>query len=171
AAEFYQRAKDELEADKADPLLGPAFAQAGDKLVFLDAIQVGLRNPLDLADKRFAAVRADALRAVALMEARADRPVEAAFAADEFLKLARAPDDLFAAARVYAKCTTTARGTAAARDDYARSAVDALRRAVAAGFRDADAVSGADWEAVKTRAPEVDKVVGEMAKPRAPEKN
>ena len=166
ASDWYTKALKEVEAMKADPLLGPVNDLANEKLTFLDAVKTGLSNPRNLRAQQYAAVRVAALRTVAALEVRADRVVNAALAADELAKVATTAADLFAAARTFAGCTAANRGTDSAKDDYAKSASE-LKRAVAAGFRDAAALTTPEWDAVRTRAAELDAVQKDLVARRA----
>ena len=163
AAEFYKQALEALDAlgdRKADRLIAPVYALAVEKLLFIEAVKAGLKNTQNLADRRFDAVRLDALRTVARLELQVNHFVNAATAAEELTKGATAPDDLFAAARVFAGCT--ARGAEPAKGTSAKSAVGALKRAVDADFRDADALTAPEWEVVGRHDPEFPKVVDKL---------
>ncbi len=170
ASDWYTKALKEVEAMKVDPLLGPVNDIANEKLIFLAAVRAGLSNPRNLADKSYDKVRIAALRTVATLEVRADHAVDAASAADELAKVATTADDLFAVARTFAGCATATRGTDEAKNSYAKSAVDALKKAIASGFRDEPALTGPAWDAVRNRAPALNEVQTELAKLRAAEK-
>ncbi len=152
ASDWYAKALKDVEAMKADPLLGPVGALAAEKLVFADAVRVGLGNPRNLSDRRYDAVRIAALRTIATRELRAERAANAASAADELAKVATTPEDLYAAARAFAGCAALGRDSDPTKDVYAKDAVAALKRAVGAGFRDDAAVAAPEWDAVRRRA-------------------
>jgi hypothetical protein len=97
-----------------------------------------------------------------MLELRVDHPVTADAVATRLAKVATTPADKFAAAKVFAGCAASGRPGAGARDGYAADAVAQLKLAVAAGFRDAGALSAPEWDAVRERAPEFAKVRAEL---------
>ena len=111
-------------------------------------------------------MRVAALRTVAVIELRADHPVTAAAAAAHLAKIAADPADVFAAARSFAGCAAAARGTEGAKDSYAADAVAQLRRAIATGFRDVDALTAPEWDAVRKRAKDFAKAQAELERLR-----
>jgi hypothetical protein len=134
-----------------------------DQQQYLDAVEAGLANPTGLSDYP-EAVRIAALKTVANLELRADHPTNAAGAAIQLAKIAKTPADVFAVARAFAGCAAAARGTDDAKDAYAADAVAHLKRAIAEGFRDAEALTGPEWDAVRKRAKEFAKVQVELEK-------
>ncbi|AMV30454.1 Serine/threonine-protein kinase PknD [Gemmata sp. SH-PL17] len=171
AKDWYEQALSEVQRMKDDPLLGPVAQLANEKLVFLEAVKVGLSNPQNLADKKYDATRIMALRMVATLEVRADHPPEAANVAYELERYAKAPEDLFAVAHTFAGCAAASRGTDSAKTSDAKKAVTALRKAIDAGFRDADALTTPEWEAVNRRDPDFAKVREALIQQRSATKN
>ena len=161
----YQGAAAEAGTDAADLLLGPVAKLAARQQVYADAVRAGLKNPAAIQDLD-KGVQAAALRTIATLELRANHPVEAGAAADQLAAIATTAADAFAAARVYADCAAAPRGDDRGRDAYAGAAVKQLRQAVAAGFRDADALATPEWEAVGTRNPDLARVQAELEKIR-----
>jgi tetratricopeptide (TPR) repeat protein len=153
AAKWYAQAADEVAPFAADPLLGPVAKLVAEQQAYLSAVKAGLVNAADAADAP-AAVRVRALRTVAAIEVRADHPTAAAAAAAQLARVATTAEDRFAAAAAYAGCAAAARGTEDAKADYAAKAVEHLKRAVDAGFRDANALAAPEWEAVRKRVKE-----------------
>ena len=171
AKDWYEQARDEVKRMKDDPLLGPVVELANEKLVFLEAVKVGLSNPKNLADKKYDATRVAALRMVASLEIRADHPPEAANVAYELERVAKTPEDLFAVAHTFAGCAAATRGTDSAKISDAKKAVAALRKAIDAGFRDADALTTPEWDAVNRRDPDFSKVRTELIQRRSASNN
>ncbi len=149
----YQGAANEAGTDASDPLLGPVAKRAAQQQVYADAVAVGLTNPAAVLTLD-AGVRVTALRTVATLELRADRPANAGGAAGQLATIATTAADKYEVARVFAGCAASARGDDRARNADAADAVKHLKLAVAAGFRDAEALTAPEWDAVGTRAPE-----------------
>ncbi|MDY3562527.1 protein kinase [Gemmata sp. JC673] len=150
----YADALKDVDQMKGDPLLGPVVDLANDKLLFLAAVRSGINNPRNLKQKQFDGVRNEALRVIAKIELRAGRAADAASVADLLAEDAKSAEDWFAVAATYAGCTAlTDSGTESARNFSAKCAVSSLRAAVRAGFRNADALTTPEWDAVRARAP------------------
>lgn len=162
ARQWYAKAADQANVP-GDPLLGPVAKRAAEQLVYADAVEAGLKDPAAVLDAP-AAARVPALRTVATIELRADHPTTAATAAALLAKESRAADDLFAAARTFAGCAAVTRLGKDTRTGYAADAVVALRRATAAGFRDPDALTAPEWDAVAPLAPDFAKAREELLK-------
>ncbi|MDB5314102.1 MAG: pknD 3, partial [Gemmataceae bacterium] len=112
--------------------------EVADRLGVIEAVQVGMQNPAALADAP-PDLQARALAVVVSEHLRQGAPVSAARAAKQLAATARGPDDLYLAARGYASAP-----------GYAESAVELLKRAADAGFRDADELAGPAWDGVRT---------------------
>jgi hypothetical protein len=133
---------------------------------YLSAVEAGLQNPANVL-KFPLGVRAAALRTVTALELRAEHPTTAATAAEYLAKVAATSAETFAAARAFAGCAAAPGITSATvKDQYAAEAVKHLKTAVAAGWRDTDALSAPEWDTVRKRAPEFAKVQAEVEKLR-----
>jgi hypothetical protein len=152
ARDWYRQAAEETDGAGADPLLAPVAELIARQRLFLDAVEAGLKNPVDVL-KFPEGVRAAALRTVGVLELRADHPVNAWAAARQLAKIAANAGDKFAAAGILAGCAAANRGTDTAKAGYAADAVKQLRLAVADGFKDAEALAEPEWETVCKLAP------------------
>jgi hypothetical protein len=163
AREWYEKAAKEVEAPAGDRLLEAVAKQVARQQEYLKAVEAVLVNPRAVMDAP-ADVRVPALRTAVNIELRAEHPTTAAAIAAQLVKFAKAPADLFTAARAFAGCAAAERGTEGAKDEYAADAVGQLKRAIAAGFRDTSALTAPEWDAVRKRAKEFAKVAEELEK-------
>ncbi|MCI0702621.1 MAG: protein kinase [Planctomycetia bacterium] len=165
ARAWYKKAQAEVAGLATDTLCGPVAKLIADQMTYLDAVEAGMKNPA--AVKKFPAhVQVAALRTVVELELRADRPVNADGAAGELAKVAKSADELFIAARCFASCVTSSRATDVAKNTSAKLAVETLQKAIKEGFRNPDALSGPEWDAVSARVPEFATIRAELEKLR-----
>jgi serine/threonine protein kinase len=163
ASDWYAKAKKEVSAPAGDLLLDQVGKQVAEQQEYMKAVQAALVRPVDVMEAP-ASVRVPALRTAINIELRADHPTTAGAAATQLVKIATAPADIFAAARAFACCAAANRGTDDAKNDYATDAVVQLKRAITEGFRDAGALSGPEWDAVRKRAKDFAQVRDELEK-------
>lgn len=153
ARDWYKKAVQEVEGDAKDPLLGPVLALAKKQLKFLDAVEIGLVNPVEVL-KGPEELRIPALRTVAFLELRAEHPITADAVARHLAKVVEKPGDKFTVASIFAGCAATPRLKNSDRKEYAIDAVKYFKIAVDAGFFDINALNAPEWEVVRQHAPE-----------------
>jgi serine/threonine protein kinase len=164
ARDWYKKAAKEAEGAANDPLLAPVLKRAAEQQQYASAVEAGLTNA-EAVLKFPEAVHVPALRLVTTLEVRADRATAASIAAAELAKRSTLAGDQFAAARALASCAASLRPTPGAKAVYAADAVKQLRVAIVAGFKEPDALTGPEWDAVRKLAPtEFDTAAKELAK-------
>ncbi len=167
ARQWYEKAEQEAAAEASDPLLANVREQARDQQEYLKAVEAGLKHPksvLTAPEK----VRSPALQTVVKLALRTDDVTTAYVAALELVTLAAKADKAtkpattFAAAAALAGCAAARRGDEKTKQEYAEEALAQLELAIAAGFRNAEALADPDWDAVRTRAKSFAKVQKEL---------
>jgi hypothetical protein len=153
AAEWYDKAAREAKAEPNDLLLAPVAKLVADQQAYLKAVEAGMSDVQKVAAYPEHVQRA-ALQTIARLGLRADDTTTAYVAAVRLKKLAETGPDKFALARVLAGCAAARPGNAKVKGEYADEAVTHLKAAIAAGFRNAGALSDPEWDAVKERAKE-----------------
>jgi serine/threonine protein kinase len=170
ASTLYDQAAAETQGFESDKFLKEVADKVAEQRKYAAAVSAGLKNPVsvrtlpDCPDR----VRVAALRTVAVIELRAERPENAGEAASRLADLATEKDDIFAAANAFAGAAASPKVKESAVPGHATAAVRELRRAIAQGFHDADALATPEWEVVRAHLPkEFDAARAELEKAKA----
>jgi serine/threonine protein kinase len=169
AQQWYKDAAREAASAPDDKLLGPVAKLAAEKLEYAKAVEAGRAN-LGALDAFAVPVRVQALQTLAKMALRGDDATTAYVCARRLAGVASGPQETYAAAALLAGCAATRSGGEAVKKEYAAEAVAQLKVAIAAGFRNADALSEPDWEGVRKYTKDLEKVQKELEKQRDAER-
>jgi len=131
------------------PVFAAELATLADRLALAAAVRAGATNPGGMARDTAPEIRARALAAVMETHLARNEPVSAARAADLLVEHARGADDLYRAAKGYAAAAAKTTGDAGATN--AAAAIVTLTAAATAGFRTADDLRSAAWDALSDR--------------------
>jgi serine/threonine protein kinase len=151
AAKWYEKAAAEAKSEPNDLLLAPVAKQVRERMEYMRAVESGLtnvRSVLTYAPE----VQVPALKTIGALGLQTGDPTTSYVAALQLAKIAKTPADKFAAARVLAGCAGSRAAGDKVKGEYAQEAVAQLKVAIAAGFRDADALAEPEWDAVRLRA-------------------
>jgi tetratricopeptide (TPR) repeat protein len=147
ARKWYQDARALVAPDPDDPATTATARSAERKLELLSAIETIMKDP-DLGAANVAAeFRGQALRMAMEWALKGSQPTTAASLADQLASLPRASAaELYAAARTLARSAVADKITEQVQTARAKRAVEALEKAVNAGFTNASALKGSEWD-------------------------
>ena len=169
AQKWYADAVQEAAAVPNDLLLGPLAAQAAERLEYAKAVEAGARSPK--AVEAFAVpVQLVALPTIGRMALREGDPTTAYVCARRLAKIAPGPQEAYAAAVLLAGCAGSRSGTEPVKKEYAAEAVAQLKAAIEAKFRNAEALSEPEWDAVRKYTKDLAAVQKELEKLQGAEK-
>lgn len=157
AQRWYTDAKKEASEVPNDRLLAPLAKEAAERLEYAKAVEAVMTGPKGAAAVAVIGayavpVQLAALQTVGRLALRDGDPITAYVCATRLAKVAadaKAAPEAFAAAQLLAGCAAARSGTDAIKKEYAEEAVEQLRAAVKLGFRNADALSEPEWDAVR----------------------
>jgi eukaryotic-like serine/threonine-protein kinase len=148
ARKEFKEARGLVAPDPVDPAMTAAALLAEKKVALIAAVETIEKDPILGPSKVPAELRVDALRTTMEAYLKAGEPVTAASLADRLAEHDELPArEYYAAARALARCAATKNTniTASAIDSFKNQAVAALGKAIAVGFRNAEALRGSEW--------------------------
>jgi serine/threonine protein kinase/tetratricopeptide (TPR) repeat protein len=146
ARKWYRSARQLVAPDPIDPQTTTVANLADEKLALLDAVDLLTRDPANGLARVPAGLQLPALRSAVEWLIAGGQPITASTLAGQLADLSSSPDDRYLAAWAMARCADSPTITEPLRAAYAAEAVKFLERAVAAGFTNAEALTGKDWD-------------------------